>query len=393
MSPNPQTDDLLRWRSEFPILEHTNYLISNSLGAMPRGVYDALREYADAWGTRGVRAWEEKWWMLAVEVGDAIGALMGAPAGSVSVHQNVTLCQAVVASCLDFSGRRNKIVYSELNFPSVMYFWEAQRTRGARVEMVKSDDGITVPTERLLDAIDEQTLLVPISHVTFRSSFVKDVPAIVEKAQRVGAKVMLDCFHSVGAMPVDVTALGVDFATGGVLKWLCGGAGVGYLYVRPDLAPTLQPALTGWFAHQEPFSFETGPTRYADPPFRFLQGTTHLPALHAARPGLAIIREVGVERIRAKSVRQTTRLVELADQRGWRVNSPRDAARRGGTVSVEMPNSREVCAELLKRNIIVDWRPGAGIRLAPHFYNSDAELELAFAAMDEIMGRMRVAAS
>ena len=392
MPSNPPTDDLLRWRAEFPILERTTYLISNSLGAMPRGVYDALREYADAWGTRGVRAWEEKWWMLAVEVGDAIGALMGAPAGSVSTHQNVTTCQAVVASCLDFSGRRNKIVYSELHFPSVMYFWEAQRARGARVEMVRSDDGITVPTERLLAAIDEDTLLVPISHVTFRSSFVKDVPAIVEKARRVGARVMLDCFHSVGAMPVDVTAMCVDFATGGVLKWLCGGAGVGYVYVRPDLAPQLQPALTGWFAHAEPFNFEIGPIRYGEPPFRFLQGTTHLPALHAAKPGLAIIREIGVKRIREKSVRQTTRLIALAEQRGWRVNTPRDAARRGGTVSVEMPGSREVCAELLKRDIIVDWRPGAGIRLAPHFYNSDQELELAFAAMDEILGRMKVTA-
>ncbi len=391
MPSNPPKDDLLRWRSEFPILEQTTYLISNSLGAMPRGVYDALREYADAWGSRGVRAWEEKWWMLAVEVGDAIGALMGAPAGSVSVHQNVSTCQAVVGSCLDFSGRRNKIVYSDLNFPSVMYYWEAQRARGARVEMVRSDDGITVSTERLLAAIDEDTLLVPISHVTFRSSFVKDVPAIVEKAHRVGAEVMLDCFHSVGAMPVDVTAMGVDFATGGVLKWLCGGAGVGYLYVRPDLAPKLQPALTGWFAHAEPFNFEVGPIRYGEAPFRFLQGTTHLPALHAAQPGLKIIREVGVGRIREKSVRQTTRLIELADQRGWKVNTPREPARRGGTISVEMPGSREVCGELLKRDIIVDWRPGAGIRLAPHFYNSDKELELAFAAMDEILGRMRVA--
>src|SRR6202035_5317202 len=166
------TDDLLRYRSEFPILEHTTYLISNSLGAMPRGVYDAMRGYAETWATRGVRAWEERWWMLAAEVGDELGALMNAPASSVSTHQNVTTCQAVVASCFDFSGKRNKVVYSDLNFPSVMYFWEAQQAYGARVNMVKTDDGITVPLDHLLNAIDEQTLLVPVSHVIFRSAYI-----------------------------------------------------------------------------------------------------------------------------------------------------------------------------------------------------------------------------
>src|SRR6202795_5403436 len=168
---NFMADDLLRYRSEFPILERTNYMISNSLGAMPRAVYDAMKGYADTWATRGVRAWEERWWMLAAEVGDEIGALMNAPKGSVSTHQNVTTCQAVVASCLDFSGKRNKVVYTDLNFPSVMYFWEAQQARGARVHMVPNDDAVHVNTERLLAAIDEDTLLVAISHVIFRSSF------------------------------------------------------------------------------------------------------------------------------------------------------------------------------------------------------------------------------
>src|SRR5215470_3479859 len=175
------TDELLRYRSEFPILDRTTYLISNSLGAMPRGVYDAMQGYAETWATRGVRAWEERWWMLSVEVGNEIGALMNAQVGTVSVHQNVTTCQAVVASCFDFSGRRNKIVYDDLNFPSVMYFWQAQQRNGARVHVVKTDNGITVPTDRLLDAIDEETLLVPVSHVVFRSSYIKDMKAIIEK--------------------------------------------------------------------------------------------------------------------------------------------------------------------------------------------------------------------
>jgi kynureninase len=378
-------DELLRYRSHFPILERTTYLISNSLGAMPQGVYDAMKSYADIWATRGVRAWEERWWMLATAVGDEIGALMNAPRGSVSTHQNVTTCQAVVASCFDFSGKRNKVVYSDMNFPSVMYFWEAQQAYGARVHMVKTDDGITVPLGPLLSAIDEQTLLVPVSHVIFRSAYIQDAKAIVEKAHKVGAHVVLDTFQSLGTVPVDVRALNVDFACGGVLKWLCGGPGVGYLYVRPDLGKTLMPKFTGWFAHQNPFGFEVGPTRYADPPFRFMNGTSHIPSLEAARPGLKIIAEVGVDRIREKSQQQTSRLMTMARQRGWRINSPENGDHRGGTVSIDMPRADRVCRELLKRDILVDYRPQAGVRMSPHFYNKDDELETAIAAVEEIL--------
>jgi kynureninase len=385
-------DDLLRYRSEFPILERTTYLISNSLGAMPRGVYDALKNYADIWATRGVRAWEERWWMLAAEVGDEIGALMNAPKGSVSTHQNVTTCQAIVASCFDFSGKRNKVVYSDMNFPSVMYFWEAQRAYGTRVHMVKTDDGITVPTERLLDAIDENTLLVPVSHVIFRSAFINDAKAIIEKAHRVGAHVLLDTFQSLGTVPVDVHALNVDFACGGVLKWLCGGPGVAYLYVRPDLGDKLEPKFTGWTAHQNPFAFEIGPIKYTDPPYRFMNGTPHIPSLEAARPGLKIISEVGIDRIREKSKRQTAHLIALADRHGWPVNTPRDAEKRGGTVTIDMPESQEVSRELLKRDILVDWRPKAGVRMSPHFYNSDEELECGINAVEEILKDRALAA-
>ena len=385
-------DDLLRYRSQFPSLERSTYLISNSLGAMPQGVYEAMKGYADIWATRGVRAWEERWWMLAAQVGDEIGALMNAPQGSVSTHQNVTTCQAVVASCFDFSGQRNKVVYSDLNFPSVMYFWEAQQAYGARVHMIQTDDGITVPIDRLLDAIDEQTLLVPVSHVIFRSAYIQDAKAIIEKAHKVGAYVVLDTFQSLGTVPVDVQALNVDFACGGVLKWLCGGPGVAYLYVRPDLGKKLQPKFTGWFAHQNPFAFETGPTRYGEPPYRFMNGTSHIPALEAARPGLKIIAEVGIERVREKSKRQTSRLIELASGHGWRVNSPRRAENRGGTVSIDMPDAEQVCRELLKRDILVDYRPKAGVRMAPHFYTKDEELETAIATAAEILKQRSVAA-
>ena len=379
------SDPLLRYRSEFPILETSTYMISNSLGAMPRAVYDSLKLYADIWNTRGVRAWEEGWWDMAATLGDEIGSILHAPKGSVSLHQNVTTCEAVIASCFDFSGKRNKIVYDDLNFPSVMYFWEAQRARGARVHMVPTDDNITVPTQRLLDAIDEETLLVPISHVIFRSSYIQDVPAIVEKAHRVGALVVLDSFQATGTVPVDVQQFNVDFCTGGVLKWLCGGPGVGYLYVRPELARRLEPRFTGWMAHQDPFAFEVGPNKYAASPFRFMNGTPHVPSLYAASPGVNIIRDVGVENIRAKSQRQTQLLIDLADQHGWRVNTPRDPQRRGGTVVIDMPNSKEVAQELLRRDVLIDWRPKAGVRFSPHFYNTDQEIHTAIAAVEEIL--------
>ncbi len=383
-------DELLSYRSQFPILERTTYLISNSLGAMPRSAEDALHHYTEMWSTRGVRAWEEEWWMLAAQVGDEIGALMNAPPGSVACLANVTTCQATVASCFDFSGRRNKVVYSDLNFPSVMYFWEAQRSRGARVEMVPGDDGIHVNTERLLDAIDDQTLIVPISHVIFRSAFIQDVEAIVEKAHRVGAYVLLDSFQALGTLPFDVQRLKVDFCTGGVLKWLCGGPGTAYLYVEPYLAKKLEPTFTGWFGHEDPFGFEIGPTRYAGTIYRFTQGTSNIPALQIARPALKIIAEVGIEKIREKSKRQTALLIEMADRNGWRVNTPRDAERRGGTVSIDMPNAQQVCAELLKRDVLVDYRPKAGVRFSPHFYNSDEEITQAIEAVEDVLSEMKV---
>jgi kynureninase len=385
------TDELLRFRPEFPILAKTTYLISNSLGAMPHGTQHALNEYAEVWASRGVRAWEETWWMLAQEVGGMIERLMNAEAKTVSLHQNVTQCQAIVASCFDFSGMRNKVVYTDMNFPSVMYFWEAQRAYGARVHMVPTDDGIHVPTERLLDAIDETTLLVPISHVIFRSAYINDAKAIIKRAHRVGAHVVLDTFQSLGTVLVDVRDLNVDFACGGVLKWLCGGPGTAYLYVRPDLGRALQPKFTGWVAHQKPFDFETGPIRYAEPPYKFMNGTPNIPALYAARPGLKIIAEAGVERIRLKSKRQVGKLIELADARGWKVNTPRDPEKRGGTASIDMPNSKDVCAELLRRDVLVDWRPKAGVRMSPHFYTEDRELESAIATVEEILSGTAVA--
>jgi kynureninase len=378
-------DDLLKWRGEFPILDRTTYLISNSLGAMPRGVYDGMRAYADSWAERGVRAWEEGWWDMAVGVGDKIAPLIGAQPGEISLHQNVTLTQATISSCFDFRGPRNKVVMTDLEFPSIQYFYHEQRRQGARVELVSSGDPVRIDLEQFLAAIDETTLLVPVSLVLFRSAYIMNASAIIERAHRVGAHVVLDLFQATGTIPVDVRSLGADFAVGGVLKWLCGGPGVAYLYVREDLRAKLRPALTGWIAHRRPFEFETGAIESRDDSFRYLNGTPHIPALYACQPGLDILNNVGSAAIRAKSVRLTTRLFEGAHSRGWRVNTPANPAERAGTVSIDCPHAYEVCRELLARDILVDYRPRAGVRLSPHFYNRDDECDFALDQMDEIL--------
>ena len=381
------TDELLKWRSEFPILEKTVYLISHSLGAMPRETYDRLHEYASVWATRGVRAWAEGWWDMPVTIGNEVAHIIGADEGTVAMHQNVSNCQSLILSCflpLPENSTRRKIVYSELNFPSVMYVYDAHaRDHGLRIDIVKSDDGITVPLERMLAAVDEDTLLVPISHVLYKSAFLQDAQAIIERAHEVGARVILDVYQSAGTVPFNVKELKVDFATGGSVKWLCGGPGAGYLYVRPNLIDQLEPKTTGWMAHEHPFAFETE-MHYAPNITRFLHGSPAIPALYAAKSGYRIINEIGVAAIREKSVRQTEALIALAEEAGFRVTSPKDPARRGGTITVWDDNAAAITKELIRREFIVDYRPGAGVRISPHFYTKDEELALVIAEMKKI---------
>jgi kynureninase len=377
--------DLLRWRTEFPILGKTIYLISNSLGAMPRGVHETLQEYADIWAARGVRAWEEAWWGMPVQLGDLLGPILGCGPGEVSFHQNVTLAEAVVLSCFDFSGPRRKVVHTSMEFPSVMYLYQGQRCRGAELCIVESRDGITVDMDRFLNAIDERTLLVPVSHVLFKSAYIMNAQAIIRKAHEVGAMVILDVYQSAGILPIDVKELDVDIVIGGCLKWLCGGPGAAFLYVRPDLRTRLEPKLTGWMAHPNAFGFETGDMRYREDAFRFLNGTPHIPCLYAARPGLEILGKIGVRRVRENSMRQVARLVELAREQGFTLTTPENPQERGGTVAVNLPHAHEVSRELLRRDFIVDFRPGAGVRVSPHFYTADDELEAVIREMRQIL--------
>ncbi len=364
------------YRDRFPILDETTYLINHSLGAMPAATAGRLAEYANVWATRGIRAWGEGWWTMPLEVGDQIGRIVGADPGTIVMHQNVAVAEAVALSCFrPVDPRRNRVVYEAENFPSVRYLYQAQ----PELEVVVCENG-----EAIVEAIDERTLLVPISHVLFKSAEIQDVAAIVSRSHEVGARVVLDCYQSAGIVPFSLAELGVDFAVGGSVKWLCGGPGNGWLYVRRDLIGQLEPTFMGWQAHAAPFSFEPE-LRYADGISRFLTGTPNVPALYAATSGYDLVEEVGVEAIRENSIRQTEYLIRLADEAGFEVRSPRDPSVRGGTITIFVPDFEAVHAELGARGVICDFRPGAGLRLGPHYYNTDEELRFAIAQIGEIL--------
>jgi kynureninase len=368
--------ELTDYRDRFPILRDTTYLINHSLGAMPAAVEARVLEFAETWNARGIRAWAEGWWEMPLTVGDQVGRIIGAAPGSTVMHQNVAVAEAVVLSCFrPIDPRRSRVVYEEGNFPSVRYLYQAQPDL----------DVVVAPNDKaIVEAIDERTLLVPITHVLFKTGEIQDIEAIVRRAHEVGAHVILDAYQSAGIVPLDVTGLNVDFAVGGSVKWLCGGPGNGWLYVRPDLADTLEPTFMGWQAHARPFAFEPE-LEYAAGAARFLTGTPNVPALYAATAGYDLIEEIGVDRIRANSLRQTQLLIGLLEDVGFEVGSPRDPARRGGTVTVRTPEFEAVHRELADRQILCDFRPDAGIRLGPHFFNTDDELRYAAAQIAEIV--------
>lgn len=379
-------DPLLQWRDEFPILSTCNYLISNSLGAMPRKVYDSLKFYADTWAEHGVSSWGKGWFEMPQTVGNKIAPLMGAARDTVIIHQNASIANSILFGGIDFSDtKRDKVVITDMDFPSDIYVLRKWLPEHMQIHMVKTHDGITIDTDELLDAIDETTRLVSVSHVLFRSAYIMPAQEIVEKAHSVGAEVVFNGYHSIGVIPVDVTAMNVDYYIGGVLKWLCGGPGGVFMYVRPDKLTSLDPKVTGWFAHKTPFAFDIDNLELRDDAYRLMNGTPGIASLHAIQPGVDIIAKVGVDAIREKSVRQTSMIIELADEKGYEIVSSRDAGRRGGTVTLNPPESYAVSRELLARNIKIDYRENAGIRIAPHFYTRDDEVRQAVDTVEEIL--------
>ena len=376
-----------RRREEFPTLASGIHLLSHSLGPVPRTARDSMLAYYDAWEHHTSEdAWATSWWEMSAHVGDRIAKILEGTPGSVQVQPNASIALSSVLSCFDFtSTKRSKIVASALDFPSMRYVLDAQTPMGARVETIPSDDGVTTPTERILAAIDGGTALVALSHVSFRSSYRIDVEPVVERAHKHGALVLLDVYQSAGAFPLRAAAWGVDFLIGGTIKWLCGGPACGYLYVRPDLLTKLQPKLTGWVAHSAPFDFTPPPMSYDNSVRRFAQGTPSIPALYSVLPGLQINEEVGIETIRAESERRTEWMIDFALAQGWKVNSPRDVNQRGGSVMIYVDDGPGMVQRLNERGVFVDSRPGVGLRMSPHFFNTDDEVKEAMGILAELM--------
>jgi kynureninase len=380
----PQEADLLALRRDFPTLSNGVHLISHSLGAMPAAARVHAGRFLDEWESDSIASWSDHWLPAVRSLGDVIARVLGVAPGTVCLLPNVSIAQAVVASCFDFRGSRNRVVYDDLNFSTVHYVWQGQARRGAEIVVVESEDGVRTPVEKLLAAIDERTLLVPISHVLFRSSAMVDARRIIERAHDVGAMVLLDVYQSAGTVPLALGAWDCDMACGGSVKWACGGPGAGYLYVRPDRLEQLEPAMTGWFSHAEPFAFDMGPMRYAKDAWRMIGGTMPVPAVYTARAGWEVIAQIGVERIRAKSLRQTRLLRELVEARGFSVNTPKAAEERGGTVCFDFPGADVVSRELVRRRFFHDYRPRCGLRVSPHFYTTDEELRAFVEALDRV---------
>lgn len=370
-------------REEFPVLADSTYLVSHSMGAAPRGAKDALDTYWAQWAKDGPEAWE-LWLPQIGEIADGIGALVGAPRGSVFLGPNVSVMQAAIATCIDFRDERNEVVYESLQFPSLTYVWREWERYGAKTRVVPSDDGRTIPTERIVEAITERTAIAVLSHAYYVSGAVADIRTIQEHCRKVGALLCVDAYQTTGVYPYDVTDLDLDVVTGGSHKWLLGGPGCGWIYVKPALLEQFRPAVTGWMAHADPFAFEDAPIRHAPTMYRFGHGTPTIPGYVVARPGHELIARVGVARIREHNVRLTTKIAEMALERKLTVNTPLAPAQRTGWIGIDFEGSQRASKELIARRVFIDYRPGCGIRLSPHFYTTDDEIDRFFSTLDSI---------
>jgi kynureninase len=376
-----------RQRYAFPTLASGIHLLSHSLGPVPRSARESMLAYCDAWENHTSEdAWATSWWELSRQVGDRIARILGGEPGSVQIQPNASIGLATVASCFDFkTSKRDKVVTTALDFPSMEYIWDGQKQVGARVEVIPSADDVSIPLPNILAAIDEETALVAIAHTSYRSSYRVDARAIVEHAHSKGALVLLDVYQSAGVVPLEAASWKVDFLIGGTIKWLCGGPACGYLYVRTDLQRDLRPRLTGWVAHDSPFDFSHAPMRYARSVRRFAQGTPSIPALYSAIPGLEIIESVGLEQIASESRRRTERIIQFAQEKGWKLNTPLSAEQRGGSVMIGVADGPGMVERLAEKRVFVDCRPGAGLRVSPHFFNTDEEVEEALSILAKLI--------
>jgi kynureninase len=379
-------DELVSRRADYPILERSAaYLINNSLGAMHRDTAARLADYARIWDTEGVVAWST-WFPEMTRVADLVGLAIGAEAGTTILRQSVSDAMIAIASCLDLSGGRNRIVTTAADWPGTHYFWteHCKRHGGELIVVPFADDGVSIDAQRVAEAIDVRTCAVSVSLVQFRTSALLDLAPIQSAARRHDALLIVDAYQAAGAVPVDVATRGIDVCVGGSVKFLCGGPGNGWLSIRSDLVEALRPSAVGWISHRQPFAFDWDAIDYAPGIGRFAGGTPNVPAAYAAVAGYQAIVDVGVGRIRERSLALTQLVVDGALERGIAVRSPADAAQRGGHVTLDPGDSARIHEELVRRGFIVDYRPGSGIRIGPHFFTTADECRAVIEEIEEI---------
>ena len=375
-----------RFRERFPTLAHSTYLVSHSMGAAPLAAKDALDAYWHDWERDGPEAWE-RWLPEIALIADNLGELIGAPRGSMFLGPNVSVLQAALATSLRFQAPRNEVVYEALQFPSLTYVWTEFARYGAQIRIVPSDDGRTIDVQRIIDAITEHTLIAVLSHAYYVSGALTDVQAVQRHCRKTGTLLMVDAYQTTGVYPYDVTEWDLDIVTGGSHKWLCGGAGCGWIYLKPELRAQFEPAVTGWMAHARPFAFEPAPMTYADSMYRFGTGTPTIPGYLVAKPGHDTIKEVGIRKIREHNMRLTNKIVQQALDRDLKINTPLEPEQRTGWIGIDFEGVEGVYRRLIEQRVFVDFRPGCGIRVGPHFYSNDEDIDNFFEVLDRIRKR------
>jgi kynureninase len=384
--------DWERYRAEFPMLEDKTYLLTCSLGAMPREALKSLTRYTRLWEAHGAHAWFEGgdgWFNTMDHVRQVFADIIGAKKEEIAASYSTSTAISSVASALDFGGSRNKVVMSELNFPTVSYIFRAYERHGAKVTFVPSADGITIPMEEYTSAIDDTTLIVPISHVLFVTGFIQDIQELSRIAHEHGAYLLVDGYQSVGAIPVDVKKADIDFLICGTLKYLVGGPGIAFLYVREELIEELEPTSSGWLADEDPFGprwikYDIKHPTPAPDARRFQYGTFSVPAAFAAKPGLEMVREIGVPKIRERNLELCRYIIDEALARDLPLKSPLDDNKRASFVNVQVPDPEDVVKRLDEQHVFVDARVG-GIRVSTHFYNTKEEIDTFFSVLDTIL--------
>lgn len=383
--PAVEHPELLVYRDEFPILQRKTYLNSCSLGALSKRSMQNMERFMEVWNEWGANSWYEIWLGEIAKARQKFARLIGAQLHEVAIAPNVSTALSTISSALDYS-TRNNIVMADMDFPTLPYQWLVKERLGVECRFVESPDGVYVPPELFASKVDEKTAVVATSRVFYTSGYIQDIRAVADIAHKNGAYILVDDYQGTGQIPLNVASLDIDILVTGTLKWLMGGPGVAFVYIREGLIPTLLPTITGWFGNRDQFQFKTREFEFRPEASRIEMGTPAVGSIYAANGGLDIILEASAESICERSRYLTNDLIARAREKGWNVKAPLEPEQRSSIVMLEMEEPKKIVKELLARNIITDYRPGR-VRISPYFYNTIEENAIVIDAISEILER------